>query len=383
MSDETRMVLEMLREGRITAAEAANLLEALGGRHRPPASNQDAAAVSGNVREEAHAARRLAREAKAQIKEELRRARAEAEGVAREIREEIESEISGLDVEGAVEGGLSRLGSLVSGLVGSFSGGEFSFPESISGELPQTEVATIAIRGVNGRITVMPADPDLPPDRFELKTVSRLRASSQEEAQEALPGLYTVQTTPQGLVVAAEKVFGQSKSVSFALRLPASRKYALELNSTNGSVEVGELDVTMARVTTTNGKIRIAAQGDEFVLHSTNGRVEIDGCASQVSCGTVNGRVVYACQDPVPGKASLSTVNGSIRIFHPDDSQVGLRFFGETRTGSLRHEISGGRIVVDEKRRAGRKLHLERSGEGAWLEIEAKSVVGSISLSEE
>lgn len=371
------MVLEMLKEGRITATEAASLLEALKSDTQRPA---DPDFVEGIARDATTTAKRIAREAKSQMKAELKRVREEADDAFREIKDDIDSNLSREVIDDAVEGGLSHIGSLVSGIIGNLSGSEYKYPKTMTGELPEGDVVTVAIRGVNGRIVVEPFASD--DGQFELKAVGKLRAASEEEAREALSELYTVQQTGQGLVITAEKVFGQSKSVDFSLRLPGDRKYALELRSTNGSITVGALQVTTARITTTNGKIKLAADGEEFVLHSTNGRVEVDGCAEKTSCGTVNGRIVYACPRPISGQASLSTVNGSIRISLPKSSSIGLRFFGESRTGSVRSTISGQSILLDEKRRVGRKLHIERAGTEPRMEINAKSVVGSIHLDE-
>ena len=377
MSDETRMILEMLKEGRINASEAASLLEALKvapiddeGESRSPRDERDAAAN----------ARRIAREAKLQMKAELRRARDEADEVFREIREDITSSVDRDVIDEAVEGGLSRLGVLVSGIVGSLSGSEFSFPETIEGELPDVDVPTVVIQGVNGRITVESRESDR--STYELKVRGRLRAASESEAQEALKELYTVKNTDQSLVIAAEKVFGQSKTADFSLLLPRGRKYNLELRSTNGSINVGDLKVGTARITTTNGKILLSAEGDEFILHSTNGRVEVEGCAALTSCGTVNGRIVYACPRPISGSASLSTVNGSIRITVPESSPVEIGFSGESRTGSVRSSLSGQTVLLDERRRVGRKLHTRKAGQKPSLQIEAKSVVGSIHIEE-
>lgn len=371
------MVLEMLKEGRITATEAASLLEALKSDVQRPA---DPDFVEGIARDATTTAKRIAREARSQMRAELRRAREEADDAFREIKDDIDVNISREVIDDAVEGGLSHIGSLVTSILGNLSGSEYRYPKTITGELPEGDVVTVAIRGVNGRIVVEPFASD--DGQFELKAVGKLRAASEEEALEALSELYTVQQTAQGLVIAAEKVFGQSKSVDFALRLPGDRKYALELRSTNGSITVGALQVATARITTTNGKIKLEADGEEFVLHSTNGRVEVDGCAEKTSCGTVNGRIVYACPKPLSGQASLSTVNGSIRISLPKSSSIGLRFFGESRTGSVRSDISGQSILLDEKRRVGRKLHIERAGTEPRMEINAKSVVGSIRLDE-
>lgn len=377
MSDETRMILEMLKEGRINATEAAALLEAL----KAPSGSVGSEPLS--MREDRDAAanaRRLAREAKLQMKHELRRARDEADEAFGIIRDEIASRVDRDVIGEAVEGGLSKLGILVSGIVSSISGAEFSYPETIVGELPEVDTPTVVIQGVNGRITVQTRHSDEP--TYELKVLGRLRASSEAEARAALKGLYTVKTTEQSLVIAAEKVFGQSKTADFSLSLPGGRKYNLELRSTNGSITVGELKLGTARITTTNGKILLCADGEEFVLHSTNGRVEVEGCAALTSCGTVNGRIIYACPRPVSGSASLSTVNGSIRITVPSKSPVEISFSGESRNGSVRSSLSGQEILTSEPRRVGRKLQTRKAGELPPLQFRAKSVVGSIHIDE-
>ncbi|HSL94051.1 MAG TPA: hypothetical protein VK905_05545, partial [Bacillota bacterium] len=229
MSDETRMILEMLKDGRISATEAASLLEAVRGQSET-GSRQES--TRDDDRDVAANARRLAREAKMQMKAELRRARDEADEVFKEIREDLSVSVDREIIDDAVEGGLSKLGALVSGLVGNISGDEFSHAETIVGELPEIDTPTVVIQGVNGRITVYPRQSNEP--TYELRVLGRLRAASESEAKAAIKELYTVQNTEQGLVIAAEKVFGQGKTVDFSLSLPHGRKYNLELRSTNG-----------------------------------------------------------------------------------------------------------------------------------------------------
>jgi DUF4097 and DUF4098 domain-containing protein YvlB len=403
MSEETKMILEMLREGRITADEAANLLEAL----RTPATARPAVR-DGNLRESDRRARldarEAAREAKAKLREDLRVARLEAREAVREAKAQLKDELREMRIhqsddaddyedddeldaeededEGEDEdeethtSGLERLGALFG-----LGGVAYSWDEKREGDLPNSQVVKVVIRGVNGRIQVEPLAQRSP--KWELRVEKSVRAASRALAEAASQDLYTVQTTDQSLIIEAKKVFGQTQTVHFRLLLPPDRVYDLDLGSTNGSVEIGSLNLGQAKATTTNGKVFLQAQARELLLGSTNGRIEVAGCASDVQCRTVNGRIAMVCPIPEEGNMRLSTVNGSISVRVGAREGLGLRFRGDTVAGSVTSTLQRQEIVSDERRRVGRKLVVQRGAtSGPVLSIHANTVHGSITLEE-
>ena len=90
MSDETKMVLQMLSEGKISADEAASLLQALVAAspkiEAPVPSNPD------NLREATRIARQEAKEASRAAREELQEAKQATREAMRDVRERMREE---------------------------------------------------------------------------------------------------------------------------------------------------------------------------------------------------------------------------------------------------------------------------------------------------
>lgn len=426
MSEETKMVLQMLSDGKITADQAANLLQALSLKSpvqvRLPHSEddlreavrkgrQEAKEAARAAKEELREAKRVAKDAVREAKERLREEKTALRERLRSMREEIEEndddlseeledhaeelldelECRGEELEEIEEetehecehrrdprgGALERLGSVLGGLWG--LGRLHTWAETHRGEFAGAGPREVNIHGVNGRITLEPSDSN----QWELSATKALTASSEAEAKRLAEGIYSLESTGQSLTVRAKKVFGQSQSVHFHLRLPREGQYNIDLRCTNGSVQVQGVNAHHLKAATTNGKVVVKSRAQEMELTSTNGRVELSGCAEKVRCRTVNGRIAIECPEVQPGTMDLVTVNGQITARIKQDAKLGVQFTGSSVTGSLSSNLRGQVITNNERRSLGRKLVLEIPGSpGSSLSISAKSVHGSISLTE-
>lgn len=431
MSDETKMVLQMLSDGKISADQAANLLQALSvvspklEAQMPFPSNpddlraatrivrQNAKEASRAAREELNEVKQATREAMREVKERLREEKAalrerlhgirdshreEYENQVERIQHELESDVEDLeDVEDIKEddddGGtehafehrvirksghaFGKLGSVLGSLWG--LGRVYSWEDTKKGQFKGAELYKVAIHGVNGRITVEPSDSD----EWQLIATKSLTASSETEAKQLAEDMYSLAESARSLVVHGKKVFGQSRTVHFHLRLPAGLKYDLELRSTNGSVQVGSINALGLRAATTNGKVVVESNADEMDLASTNGRVELRGCSPKLQCRTVNGRIVVECLTPQSGVMDLTTVNGGIAVRIKQVPDLGVRFAGSTVSGGISSELREQQVLTDERRTVGRKLSVQTRGEQKnWLSITARSVHGPINVSQ-
>ncbi|KAF0193834.1 MAG: hypothetical protein FD169_2214 [Bacillota bacterium] len=425
MSEETKMVLQMLSDGKISADQAANLLQALSAaspkieaqmimpnnlddlREKTRRARQQAKDASRAAREEMHevkqATREAMREAKERLKEEKEALRERLRGIRESHQEELETRVEQL--EGELENSLAvlekddnddedeqafqhtvirkssyalgKLGSVLGGLWG--LGHTYSWEDTKKGQFKGADVYKIAIHGVNGRITVEPTDSE----EWELAATKSLTAGSEAEAKRLAEDMYSLEENTRSLVVHAKKVFGQSRTVHFHLRLPAGLKYDLELRSTNGSVQVGSINVSALRAATTNGKVVVESDAREMELTSINGRVELRGYAAKLHCRTVNGRIAVDCSAPQPGVMDLTTVNGGIMVRITQAPALGVRFIGSTVSGGVSSELKDQQVLTDERRAVGRKLSVQTRGEQKqWLSITARSVHGPINLSQ-
>ncbi len=248
--------------------------------------------------------------------------------------------------------------------------------ESLSGDLPPVPVPHIVVRGVNGRIAVEHTDDA----KWHLAVEKSARAGNATEAKSLSRKLYSVETTAEGLVIAAKKVFGQALAVNFHLRLPHSCTYDLDLSTVNGSISVKEVAAKRIRSSTTNGQVAVESVAEEISISSVNGRVELSGRARNVKCRTVNGSLVVTCPKLQAGAMALDTVNGSITLRLASSQEVGVKIKGSNVHGSV--QAAGSGLKVDVLRHVvGKRLVAESEGVFAhWLEVEAKSVHGSINI---
>ncbi|MBT9176393.1 MAG: hypothetical protein DDT20_00712 [Firmicutes bacterium] len=463
MSEEAKMILEMLRDGKITADEATRLLNAaLPARDRPRGSEgaffsdlrETVREVAERARKEAkeavrranealheeqkgtkEQARELVHQARNEMREQLREAKMrlkemkqelkqrlrqdKAKGVlAEEAEEELEStEEELLNIQEKVEDMQHEVeeiqhdleeieadqeeededdddededeaedeeddrrepeGGVLASVISALGGGQtYHWQENLSGELPDVPVPHIVVRGVNGRITVERTSDS----KWHLAVEKSARASNATEAESLRRCLYSVEATAEGLVIAAKKVFGQARAVNFHLCLPQALTYDLDLSAVNGSVRVKEVIAKRIRASTTNGQVEVESVSSEINLSSVNGRVELTGGAPNVKCRTVNGSLVVTCPTLQAGVMFLDTVNGSIILRLGDSKEVGVKIKGANMHGSVQAEGLGLKVDV-VRHMVGKRLQAESEGAFAhWLEVEAKSVHGSINI---
>jgi DUF4097 and DUF4098 domain-containing protein YvlB len=447
MSEEAKMILEMLRDGKITADEATRLLNAAQPAKRTHESEgaffsdlrEAASEVVQRARKEAkeavrranevlraeerdvrEQARELAKVARDEMREKLREAKQRLKEMRRELKqrlrresaagdlaEETEEEIESMqedidamqeDIDemqeqveemqdeieefededrGQAADDERREPGVLANVISVLGGGQtYHWQENLSGELPNVPVPHIAVRGVNGRVVVELTDDA----KWHLTAEKSARAANAAEAKALSRNLYSVETTAEGLVIAAKKVFGQARAVNFHLRLPQSHVYDLDLSSVNGSVRVQGVAAKRLRASTTNGQVAVESTASEISLSSVNGRVELCGAAASVACRTVNGSLAVTCPTLQAGTMTLDTVNGSITVRLTDSQDVGLKIKGSNVHGSVEAEGLGLKVDV-VRHTVGRQLRAESEGNfPAWLEVVAKSVHGSINI---
>ncbi|MBS3984858.1 MAG: DUF4097 family beta strand repeat protein [Selenomonadales bacterium] len=445
MGEETKMILEMLRDGKITADEATRLLNAAQPARRTHESEgaffsdlRDVASeVVQRARKEAkeavrraneilreeqrgarEQARELAEEARDEMREKLREAKQRLKEMRRELKqrlrhesatadlaeeteeeiesmqdeidemqdevEEIEDELEELEEEEEEEeededeeGHCEPTGGVLASVISALGGGQtYNWQENLSGEIPNVPVPHIVVRGVNGRVIVELTDDA----KWHLTAEKSARAANAAEAKALSRNLYSVETTAEGLVIAAKQVFGQARAVNFHLRLPQNHIYDLDLSAVNGSVRVKGVAAKRLRASTTNGQVAVESMASEISLSSVNGRVELYGAAASVACRTVNGSLSVTCPTLHAGTMALDTVNGSITLRLANSQDVGVKIKGANVHGSVEAEGLGLKVDV-VRHTVGRKLRAESEGDfSAWLEIEAKSVHGSINI---
>lgn len=304
MSEEQKMILGMLSEGKITVEEAQRLLENLGS--QPP-------------------------------REETRRDSTEPpRSIVENIVETLRSGLSNINFD------FSDYSRIV-------------LEENHSGSFSSREVELVLdVR--NGSVRVEPSeDTD-----FHLEVIKRVKAGTREQAERMVSGYKFAEHDGRRLKAGDTECrdLRNRVSVSLRLRLPAGHVYTGSITSKNGAVEVNGIDVENIKFSTVNGGIKAAGvTGQRMLAGTVNGSVNLEGCLEQVEAWTTNGSInlLDMAED---SKISLKTVNGRIQVRLPSRNDIAFHLDARARAGNVRveHEGLSGQFST-QRQGAGRVIH--------------------------
>lgn len=331
------MILNMLQEGKITAEEAAELLEALG----RPEERRDKT-MSDRV---------------AQVVERVEKARDQVEEkleAARQRFEEARAQRSGDDVVrgledvfGSVERGLSRVFSELPDAIGRWFDNLRFWPEQVvdqeyEGEFPAgLAEAEVALVTRDGAITVEAGDGP----GYKVVVTNHVRTDDTDVAAERAREATRWETTERGFRLVA----GHRRDVEASVRvvLPREQVYRLECQTADGSVRCRDLRLSRAKLTTADGSIRLSGvQAEELEATTADGSIRFSGEVSRARCttadGSIEGRFVLADPDAqAAAEWDLRTSDGRVRVFLPGGDDVGYRLDLETADGRVRTSLPG------------------------------------------
>lgn len=333
MSEEQRIILDMLSEGKISVAEAQRLLENLGER-KPPAPGD----------------RRTRKE--------------QPRSIVENVIDTIRSGFSGFNF-------------------GFREANRISIEEYHSGQFSGKRVELdLDLR--NGGIKVSPSEDQF----FHLEIIKRVNAATRERAEELLSGCKFAEYYAQRLSVGDKdcRSLGGRVQVSLRLRLPRGHTYSGRVVSKNGAVEVNSIDIDDIFLNTVNGALRVGrVTGTRLVGGTVNGSIGLEGSFDEVEAKTTNGSITLV-EIAADSKITLKTVNGRISVQLPARDEIGYNVDARATSGSVRleHEqLQSG--FSSERVGAGRKIEgatANWSRSGHKIELYLRSVNGSISISE-
>jgi DUF4097 and DUF4098 domain-containing protein YvlB len=347
------MILQMVADGKITAAEAAELLKALDGSREPAKAAPGPAKVSFKPEELEERLEKLGDEIGEKASKFAERMAEKAERMA----EKAERIASVFGEEAGKEGGwLHRLiGNLP---VGEWLGEQFRFEETFSGTLEPGQV-TLKVVAFNGRIEVQAWDRP----EYEVKVVKNVRAKDEETAREVAKGLVELVQEGRSIVVQANRSPRMNCGVAVYASVPADRTYEVELSTANGRISLDGVKGTKMVAKTANGRVTVTrVTAEDMELKTANGRIEFDGCAPKLLAHTTNGRIVAAPGHHASGAYDLHTSNGPIRINlepHPD---TGYDVEARTSNAKIQMELGELEVVSEEKERSRRYVHARTPG---------------------
>lgn len=361
MSEERRMILNMLAEKKITAEEAAELLKALGPLAGPGgADRQDG--VGPPPRDDREFAGPV-HEGSVPPRSERPRAGDAEPGHSRSILEEF----------------LSRLDIDWGNLPFAFGGEAYRFEEEHRGHFGGDGSIDLELTARNGRVEVFAWD------RPEWRAVIRkkVRGSSEEQARQRAQDISHFAGGPSGIKFEERTVGWGNTGVSVEVWVPRDRTYEVQARSSNGRVILDGLRCAGLVAKTANGKVGVRIVDSATAEVSTaNGQVTFEGPAEKLSCHTSNGSIrLY----PIPGKAGMRadvhTANGSIKVWVPQDRSTGLDIEARTGFGGLEVDLPEFTILEYDKQFGRRQLRghtADLASRERTITLTARTTNGSI-----
>ena len=337
--DERKMILDMLKEGKITSEEAIRLLDALGAKSEPKKSGPSK-------------------------QERLFTFDADK---AKEGWDEFEKTVGGF--VNNIVGTMSNM--FDEDMILNFKGKYDSFTRRDEREVPEGETRELEVTNRNGRVEVLPTDED----KIVIESTIHHRNMDVAEdtrfydiIEENGRIVYRVQENPDLL----KKYY-----VELKLFIPKNALSSLSLDTTNARLSVEGLEVDKVHLTTKNGKI-IAKQikGDTLCMESGNARLELfDSEVTHVEMKTSNGRVVL--EDIVADDITVNTSNGRVATRNLDAQTLSLKTTNGTVIGE--HLISE-RLEDGHFSTSNGKVDIAFDAFEKEVELDLHTTMGSIDL---
>ena len=160
----------------------------------------------------------------------------------------------------------------------------------------------LVVSGFNGGITVNSGEDGVILVKATLQRPDRIR--------------YEVSQQGETVTVHAEATgsrfgFNKSSNVDFEISVPV--KTELELNTSNGRIEVFGIQ-SNGRLRTSNGRIVIENAGGDFDAHTSNGSIVVTSFRGAVDLGTSNGGITFDGELLQDSRNEMTTSNGSVQV---------------------------------------------------------------------
>lgn len=303
MDDERLVVLRLLEQGKITAEEAAELLQALDAGKAPPVG--PAAAPAQPPAAAAAAAASPASAVRVSLLEGIERLLDSLAGVLGETRR----------YETVVEGSFS----------------------------PGRRPVRVVLHSFNGRIQV--CGWERPTYRLEL--VKEVRARTEEAARRLAEAMGRVTRGDEFLAVESERRGPGGMKVT--CWLPQDLSCELEARSSNGRIVVEGITAQRMRLATTNDRVEVSGGrlGDADI-ETSNGRIVVAGPAERVRARTSNDRIdVIPPGGVAAGTWDLETSNARVTVALAAGTPVRLDL--ATRNAPIRLSVDPLIYEINEK----------------------------------
>jgi len=360
MENERMLILQMVAEKKITAAEAVELLKAL-----EPSSR---GARAGWVPEPPAPPAPPTPPRPPEMPE--------SPEASRHVPEHLSDDIA------------SRIGSLVEGLISNFGfgfGDGFKFEETVEGTFDAGDfVPEIDFKTSNGRVAIESWNQP----GYMVKLIKRVKAPSEQDARAHAADMARIERDGKRLSIRFNQpqpmIFG-SHGLAIIAFLPKDRAYRFLLQTANGRVEMKDLKATSVDATTSNGVVKLdAVEAERVETRTSNGKMLLKTSAKDVKAHSSNGRITVIPVGAVgDAQYDLHTSNGSIKVQSGKPDGIGFSFDLRTTNGKINVEEAGLEYEVNEKHHGSRRVKAVSKGfeeASRKISVAAHTSNGSISV---
>ncbi|HWI51892.1 MAG TPA: hypothetical protein VNT01_07110 [Symbiobacteriaceae bacterium] len=256
----------------------------------------------------------------------------------------------------------------------------YEFTYELTGEFQGEGAVPLRIQTGNGKAMIQAWDEP----GWKAVILVKARGNSEEDARNRAHDAYTVKSVG-GFDLEARRHDWTDIAVHVTLFVPRNRHYSVDTRTGNGRVEVMGIDITEGRVVTGNGHLVCAGGSAERLnLRSGNGAIELDGDLADVEAATGNGSVTIRPRGARSQNFRANTGNGSVRIETvalPADA--GFRVEAHTGMGGISLNLPN--LIYDRDiRTVGHKQIIARSPNydqaGVKVFVSARTGMGSVSI---
>ncbi|SES70567.1 DUF4097 and DUF4098 domain-containing protein YvlB [Salinibacillus kushneri] len=259
-------------------------------------------------------------------------------------------------------------------------------------QYPNTSISSFLMDIENGSVEVQTWDePDI---RIECKA-KVYKVDNQEQAKEMLLKELSAQVESQQLKVILDT---KKMKADFRIWIPEHIYQASSIKIFNGSINLRDLNVPELKVKTSNGKINLQnmtgekwdiksvnsniraenVTGRECEIETLNGSIYVDGEWEEIESQVINGSIKGYLRGMETKNAYFKSTTGSISLFVPTDKSVD----GELKSsiGNVQCYLPNHRLVSSEKEVLKKSMHFETDGNTPTLYLEAETKTGKVNV---
>lgn len=152
----------------------------------------------------------------------------------------------------------------------------------------------------------------------------------------------------------------------------------IEAQTVNGRINFEEITAEDVRVETVNGSISVAKLNAEHCDAKTvNGTIALNAAKGKLDAETLNGTINYTLLKPVDSRAYFKTTTGTVNVIVPET----VKTEGDLKTtvGGINCDLPKMTVIEEKKEFANKKMTFlaNREGEASFY-VEAEATTGSI-----